>query len=210
MSKPGFDPNLFVDGIDPQNWNELNESLDRPMVNRALAGTYPPGSTFKPFMALAALTYGKRRPEQTISDPGYFNFGGHFFRDDKVGGHGMVDMYKSIVVSCDTYYYMLANDLGIDNIANFMRQFGFGSRTGIDITGEARGHPAVAGMENERRFKQKWYAGETISVGIGQGYNAYTPLQLAQAVATLANDGVMFRPHIVNYIEDIVDAQAHG
>ena len=102
VSKPGFDPNLFVDGIDPKNWKELNESIDRPMVNRALAGTYPPGSTFKPFMALAALTYGKRRPEQAISDPGGYNFGGHFFRDDKVGGHGMVDMYKSIVVSCDT------------------------------------------------------------------------------------------------------------
>jgi penicillin-binding protein 2 len=203
VSKPGFDPNLFVDGIDPQNWKELNESIDRPMVNRALAGTYPPGSTFKPYMALAALTYGKRRPEQTINDPGGFNFGGHFFRDDKVGGHGMVDMYKSLVVSCDTYYYMLANDLGIDNISNFMRQFGFGSRTGIDITGESAG--ILPSQEwKMKRFRQKWYAGETISVGIGQGYNSYTPLQLAQAVATLANDGVMFRPHIVNYVEDIV------
>ncbi len=203
VSKPGFDPNLFVDGIDPQNWKELNESIDRPMVNRALAGTYPPGSTFKPYMALAALTYGKRRPEQAISDPGGFNFGGHFFRDDKVGGHGMVDMYKSIVVSCDTYYYMLANDLGIDHISTFMRQFGFGTRTGIDITGESGG--ILPSQEwKMKRFKQKWYAGETISVGIGQGYNSYTPLQLAQAVATIANDGVMFRPHIVNYVEDIV------
>jgi penicillin-binding protein 2 len=203
VSKPGFDPNLFVDGIDPVNWKELNDSIDRPMVNRALAGTYPPGSTFKPYMALAALTYGKRRPEQAISDPGGFNFGGHFFRDDKVGGHGMVDMYKSIVVSCDTYYYMLANDLGIDNIANFMKQFGFGSRTGIDITGESAG--ILPSQEwKMKRFRQKWYAGETISVGIGQGYNSYTPLQLAQAVATIANDGVMFRPHIVNYVEDIV------
>ena len=203
VSKPGFDPNLFVDGIDPQNWKELNESVDRPMVNRALAGTYPPGSTFKPFMALAALTYGKRRPEQAISDPGGFNFGGHFFRDDKVGGHGMVDMYKSIVVSCDTYYYLLANDLGIDNISTFMKQFGFGSRTGIDLTGESAG--IVPSQEwKMKRFRQKWYAGETISVGIGQGYNSYTPLQLAQAIATIANDGVMFRPHIVNYVEDIV------
>ncbi len=203
VSKPGFDPNLFVDGIDPKNWKELNESIDRPMVNRALAGTYPPGSTFKPFMALAALTYGKRRPEQVISDPGGYNFGGHFFRDDKVGGHGMVDMYKSIVVSCDTYYYMLANDLGIDNISMFMKQFGFGSRTGIDITGESAG--ILPSQEwKMKRFRQKWYAGETISVGIGQGYNTYTPLQLAQAMATIANDGVMFRPHIVNYVEDIV------
>ena len=203
VSKPGFDPNLFVDGIDPKNWKELNESIDRPMVNRALAGTYPPGSTFKPFMALAALTYGKRRPEQVISDPGGYNFGGHFFRDDKVGGHGMVDMYKSIVVSCDTYYYMLANDLGIDNISMFMKQFGFGSRTGIDITGESAGILPSQDWKM-KRFRQKWYAGETISVGIGQGYNTYTPLQLAQAMAIIANDGVMFRPHIVNYVEDIV------
>ena len=207
VSKPGFDPNLFVDGIDPQNWKELNESLDRPMVNRALAGTYPPGSTFKPFMALAALTLGKRRPEQAISDPGYFMFGGHQFRDDKVGGHGLVDMYKSIVVSCDTYYYVLANELGIDNIAGFMRQLGFGSRTGIDINGESSG--VLPSQEWKRqRFKrpdqQKWYAGETISVGIGQGYNSYTPLQLAQAIATIANNGIMFKPHIVDYVEDVV------
>jgi penicillin-binding protein 2 len=122
VSKPGFDPNLFVDGIDPQSGGELNNSPDRPMVNRALAGTYPPGSTFKPFMALAALASGKRTPQQAISDPGYFTFGNHTFRDDKVGGHGMVDMYKSIVVSCDTYYYVLANDLGIDGISRFMAQ----------------------------------------------------------------------------------------
>jgi penicillin-binding protein 2 len=202
VSKPGFDPNLFVDGIDPQNWAELNDSPDRPMVNRALAGTYPPGSTFKPYMALAALTYGKRTPQQTIFDPGYFNFGGHMFRDDKVGGHGQVDMYKSLVVSCDTYYYMLANDLGIDNISKFVAQFGFGSRTGIDINGESAG--ILPSQEwKMRRFKQKWYAGETISIGIGQGYNSYTPLQMASAIATLANDGKMFRPHIVDYVENI-------
>ena len=202
VSKPGFDPNLFVDGIDVLNWNELNNSLDKPLVNRALFGTYPPGSTFKPFMALAALTLGKRTPQQAISDPGFFNFGGRQFRDDKVGGHGMVDMYKSIVVSCDTYYYVLANDLGIDAIARFMGQLGFGSRTGIDIEGESAG--VLPSQEwKMRRFNQKWFAGETISVGIGQGYNAYTPLQLATAIATIANDGVMFRPHIVNYVEDI-------
>jgi penicillin-binding protein 2 len=202
VSKPGFDPNLFVDGIDPQSWRELNNSPDRPMVNRALAGTYPPGSTFKPYMALAALTYGKRTPQQAISDPGYFMFGNHQFRDDKVGGHGTVDMYKSIVVSCDTYYYVLANDLGIDAIARFMSQLGFGSRTGIDIPGESAG--ILPSQEwKMRRFKQKWYAGETISIGIGQGYNAYTPLQLASAIATIANDGVMFRPHIVKYVEDV-------
>jgi len=202
VSKPGFDPNLFVDGIDPQNWGELNGSPDRPLVNRALSGTYPPGSTFKPYMALAALTLGKRTAQQEIADPGYYNFGNHVFHDDKVGGHGMVDMYKSIVISCDTYYYVLANDLKIDAISNFMRKFGFGSRTGIDIAGEAAG--VLPSREwKARRFKQDWYPGETISVGIGQGYNAYTPLQLATAISTLANDGVMYRPHIVNYVEDI-------
>ncbi|MDH4294138.1 MAG: penicillin-binding protein 2 [Betaproteobacteria bacterium] len=202
VSKPGFDPNLFVDGIDPQSWGELNGSPDKPLLNRASAGTYPPGSTFKPFMALAALFYGKRTPQQSISDPGFYMFGGHRFRDDKVDGHGMVDMHKSIVVSCDTYYYVLANDLGVDPIARFMTLLGFGSRTGIDIGGETAG--VLPSTEwKMRRYKQKWYAGETISVGIGQGYNSYTPLQLASATATLANDGVMFRPHIVNYIEDI-------
>lgn len=205
VSVPNYDPNLFVDGIGAVDWEALNNSPEKPMVNRALNGAYPPGSTFKPFMALGALTLGKRRPEQAIADPGGFNFGGHFFRDDKKGGHGMVDMYKSIVVSCDTYYYMLANDMGIDNIANFMGSIGLGSRTGIDIDGESEGVlPSQAWKK--KRFKkpeqQKWYAGETISIGIGQGYNAYTPIQLAQATATLANDGVMFRPHLVKHITD--------
>ena len=206
VSKPGFDPNLFVDGIDPASWDLLNNSPDRPMVNRALAGTYPPGSTFKPYMALAALELGKRTPQQTINDPGFFQFGNHRFRDDKPGGHGSVDMYKSLVASCDTYYYILSNDLGIDNIARFIGRFGFGAKTGIDIEGEATG--VLPSQEWKRkRFKkteqQKWYAGETISVGIGQGYNAYTPLQMAQAMAALANNGVMYRPHLVNYIENI-------
>lgn len=205
VSMPNYDPNQFVDGIDSENWRALNESPDKPMLNRALNGAYPPGSTFKPFMALAALEYGKRTPQQAIADPGFFTFGNHTFRDDKKGGHGMVDMYKSIVESCDTYYYTLANDLGIDAIAEFMGQFGFGEATGIDIAGESRGVlPSQAWKK--RRFRtpeqQKWYAGETVSVSIGQGYNAYTPLQLAQATATLANDGVMFRPHLVKYITD--------
>ncbi|HTJ96157.1 MAG TPA: penicillin-binding protein 2, partial [Rhodocyclaceae bacterium] len=205
VSMPNYDPNVFVDGIDSQNWKELNESTDKPMVNRAINGAYPPGSTFKPFMALAALTTGKRKAETTIFDPGFYNFGGHQFRDDKKGGHGSVDMYKSIVDSCDTYYYMLANDLGIDAISSFMGQFGFGSRTGVDIDGESKGVLPSQEWKKERFKKpeqQKWYAGETISIGIGQGYNAYTPIQLAQAVATLANNGVMFRPHLVKYVTD--------
>ena len=205
VSMPGYDPNLFVDGIDPQNWDALNGSPDKPMVNRALNGAYPPGSTIKPYMALGALEIGKRTPQQTIFDPGSYSFGGHVFRDDKKGGHGTVDMYKSLVQSCDTYYYMLSNDMGIDNIANFLRRFGFGQRTGVDIEGESEG--VLPSQEWKRKhFKkteqQRWYAGETISIGIGQGYNSYTPIQLAQAIATLANNGVMYRPHIVNFVTD--------
>ena len=209
VSNPTYDPNLFVDGITPENWKELNEHPDKPMINRTINGAYPPGSTFKPFMALAALEMGKRTPQQAISDPGYFNFGNHTFRDDKKGGHGSVDMYRSIVHSCDPYYYILANDMGIDNIARFMGQLGFGQRTGVDLgrddSGESRG--VLPSQEWKRkRFKkpeqQKWYAGETISIGIGQGYNAYTPIQLAQATAAVANRGVMFRPHLVNQIID--------
>jgi penicillin-binding protein 2 len=205
VSVPNYDPNLFVDGIASVDWDALNNSPDKPMVNRALNGTYPPGSTFKPYMALAALTYGKRRPEQVIFDPGYFTFGNYTFHDDKKGGHGSVDMYKSIVASCDTYYYMLANDLGIDNIANFMRQFGFGQRTGVDIEGESEGvlpSPEWKKKHYRKPEHQKWYAGETISIGIGQGYNSYTPIQLAQAMAALANNGVMYQPHLVRFITE--------
>jgi len=210
VSMPGYDPNLFVDGIGLADWEALNTSEDKPMVNRALNGAYPPGSTFKPFMALAALELGKRTPQQAIADPGHFSFGGHTFMDDKKGGHGMVDMYKSIVQSCNTYYYMLANEMGIDAIAGFMRQLGFGSRSGIDIEGESEGVLPSPEWKKKRFRKpeqQKWYAGETISIGIGQGYNAYTPIQLAQATAAIANDGVMYRPHLVKYVENIASGE---
>jgi penicillin-binding protein 2 len=211
VSKPTFDPNLFVDGIDPENWQALNESIDKPLLNRALRGTYPPGSTFKPYMALAALETGKRTPQQTIFDPGYFWFGGHKFRDDKEGGHGTVDMYKSIVQSCDTYYYMLANDLGVDTIHDQLKPFGFGELTGIDIAGESKGLlPSTAWKRAayHRPEQRKWYAGETISLGIGQGYNNYTILQLADAVASLANDGVRMKPHLVSEIDDVAHEKA--
>jgi len=206
VSKPGFDPNLFVDGIDPQSWAELNNSPDRPLNNRAIAGVYPPGSTFKPFMAMAALELGKRTPKSAINDPGYFEFGGRRFRDSKPGGHGYVDLYKSIVVSSDTFYYQLANDMGIDAISGFMGKFGFGSKSGIDLEGEATG--VLPSQEwKQKRFRrpeqQKWYAGETISIGIGQGYNAYTPIQLAVAMATLAANGEMYRPHLVSRIDNL-------
>ena len=203
VSKPTYDPNLFVDGIDSTNWDALNTSIDRPLLNRAISSAYPPGSTFKPFMALGALTAGKRTAGQTIADPGFFDFGGHRFRDDKKGGHGSVDMHKSIVVSCDTYYYRLASEWGIDGIADFMSQLGFGARSGIDINGESAGilpSPEWKKKRFKRPDQQKWYAGETVSVGIGQGYNSYTLLQLAQATATVANNGIMFRPHLVKYV----------
>ncbi|MEI7762675.1 MAG: penicillin-binding protein 2, partial [Comamonadaceae bacterium] len=207
VSKPTFDPNLFVEGIDSENWQALNESPDKPLLNRALRGTYPPGSTYKPFMALAALETGTRRPEQTISDPGFFMFGNHRFRDDKEGGHGTVNMYQSIVQSCDTYYYMLANDLGVDTIHEQMQRFGFGEFTGIDIFGEVRGLLPSTDWKRrayKRADQQKWYAGETISLGIGQGYNNFTMLQLASATATLANDGIKMKPHLVKEVVDIL------
>ncbi len=211
VSKPNFDPNLFVDGIDVESWKALNESPDKPLLNRALRGTYPPGSTFKPFMALAALTLGKRTPQQTVYDPGYFNFGNHRFNDDKEGGHGTVDMYKSIVQSCDTYYYMLANDLGVDAIHDFMAPLGLGQLTGIDLQGELRGTlPSTEWKRTAYKKKeaQKWYAGETISLGIGQGYNTFTMLQLAQAEATVAAGGHRFTPHLVRAVENYETRQA--
>jgi len=187
-------------------------SPDRPLNNRAIAGLYPPGSTFKPYMALAALELGKRTPQSTIHDPGYFIFGDRRFRDSVAGGHGTVDLYKSIVLSSDTYYYMLANDLGIDAIAGFMKRFGFGSRTGIDLDGEAEGvlpSPEWKHARFSRPEQQRWYAGETISIGIGQGYNAYTPVQLALALATLANNGAMYRPHLVSHIDNPRTGERH-
>lgn len=209
VSKPGFDPNLFVDGIDHLNWRLLNESIDKPLNNRALRGVYPPGSTFKPFMALAGLELGKRTFQYAINDPGYFSLPGsqHRFRDWKPGGHGKVDLHKSLVISCDTYYYMLANDLGITNMFNFISQFGFGRKTGIDIPGEVAG--LLPSPEwKMKRFKQSWFPGDTISVGIGQGYNLATPLQLTFATMILANNGTAYRPHFVKQIQNSITGRS--
>ena len=206
VSKPTFDPNLFVDGIDVDNWQALNESPDKPLLNRALRGTYPPGSTYKPFMALAALQSGKRAEKTLISDPGFFMFGNHRFRDDKEGGHGVVDMYKSIVESCDTYYYTLARDMGVDLIYEQMKPLGFGQITGIDILGESRGVLPSTDWKRttyKKAEQQRWYSGETISLGIGQGYNSFTMLQVAHATATIANNGLKMRPHIVREVLDV-------
>ena len=201
VSKPGYEPSLFVDGIDPESWDELNNSPDHPLNNRALRGQYPSGSTIKPFMALAGLYYNIRSPARAISDPGYFTLPGssHQYRDWKKGGHGSVDMFKSIVISCDTYYYGLATELGIDNIYSFLSRFGFGKKTGIDLEGETSG--LLPSQEwKMKRYKEKWYAGDTVSVGIGQGYNLVTPMQLAYATATLANNGIAYKPHLVREV----------
>lgn len=210
VSKPTFDPNLFVDGIDSENWTMLNESIDKPLLNRALRGTYPPGSTYKPFMALGALATGKRSATQVIHDGGSWAFGGHVFRSHGDHGLGAVDMHTSIVKSSNVYYYSLANEMGVDLMHDFMKPLGFGQLTGIDIFGEVRGVlPSTEWKRNyyKRPEQKKWYAGETISLGIGQGYNSFTMLQMAQAVATLANNGVKHKPHLVIATEDSLTKQ---
>ena len=205
VSKPTFDPNLFVDGIDTESWQMLNESIDKPLLNRALRGTYPPGSTYKPFMAMAALQTGRRAATTVINDNGSWMFGGHEFRSHGDHGLGPVDMHAAISKSSNVYFYSLANDLGVDTIHDFMKPLGFGQLTGIDIQGESRG--VLPSQEWKRNYykrpeQQKWYAGETISLGIGQGYNTFTMLQLAQAMSILANNGVKHKPQLVIATQD--------
>ncbi|OYQ42173.1 penicillin-binding protein 2 [Rhodoferax sp. TH121] len=205
VSKPTFDSNLFVEGIDQENWQMLNESIDKPLLNRALRGTYPPGSTYKPFMALAALETGARTPQTLINDPGFYMFGGNRFGSPENEKGGIMDMRRAIVESSNVYFYSLANELGVDTMHDFMKPLGFGQHTGIDIHGEVRG--VLPSQEWKRKYykrpeQQKWYAGETISLGIGQGYNSFTMLQLAQAVATVANNGVKHKPQLVIATQD--------
>jgi len=202
VSQPGYDPNPFIDGIDTQSWDELNNSPDVPLNNRALRGQYPPGSTIKPFMALAGLNFHTRKPEQTINDSGVYYLPGSSrqYRDWKAGGHGSVNMFKAIQMSCDIYFYGLATEMGIDNIFNYLSRFGFGKKTGIDMEGETSG--LLPSQEwKKKRYGQIWYPGDTVSVGIGQGYNLVTPLQLAMTTATLANNGVAYQPHLVKEVQ---------
>jgi len=203
VSRPGFDPNLFVDGIDPETWKSLNESPERPMVNRALRGIYPPGSTIKPLMALAGLELGLRKPGDSINDPGVFSLpnSSHQFRDWKRGGHGIVNLRRSISQSCDTYYYKLAVDMGIERMHDYLAQFGLGEKTGIDLDGETAGLLPSPDWK-QRRWKQPWYPGETVIAGIGQGYHLTTPLQLAAATAMLANGGKQIEPRLVQAVRD--------
>lgn len=207
VSKPTFDPNLFVDGIDSENWKELNESPDKPLLNRALRGTYPPGSTYKPFMALAALNTNKRSPSTIIMDNGVFNFGGHRFRSPENELGGAMDMRRAIVKSSNVYFYSLANELGVDLIHDQMEPLGFGRLTGIDLKGEVTGILPSTDWKRKaykRAEQRKWYAGETISLGIGQGYNNFTMLQMASANATLASGGQRYQPRVVRQIESVL------
>jgi len=210
VSKPTFDPNLFVDGIDVDSWRELNESADKPLLNRALRGTYPPGSTFKPFMAIAALNSGKRSPTTVINDGGTFQFGNHTFRSHGDKGVGPVDMVRSIVKSSNVYYYSLANEMGVDLMHAQLQPFGLGVRTGIDLEGEVTGVLPSTDWKKQyfnRPEQQRWYAGETISLGIGQGYNSFTMLQMASATAALVSGGQRHRPRLVREVEDAADGR---
>ena len=207
VSKPTFDPNLFVDGIDVESWRDLNENLDKPLLNRALRGTYPPGSTFKPFMAMAALNTGKRAPGTVVVDNLVYSFGGRNFGSPETDRAGPKDMRLAIVSSSNVYFYSLANEMGVDLIHDQLAPFGFGRKTDIDVLGEVTGDLPSTEWKR-RRFKkpeqQRWYAGETISLGIGQGYNNFTMLQLATAMSTLATGGLRFKPRLVREVEDVV------
>ena len=205
VSAPSFDPNLFIDGIDVESWRQLNESPDHPLINRPLYSTYPIGSTYKPFVGLAALSLGKRSATQRMPDPGYFELGGQRFRNAGGAVYGPTDMHRAIVVSSDTYFYSLGPEIGVNALHDFSKQFGFGQITGIDLDGERRG--VLPSTEWKRQAykqpsQQRWYAGETVSVAVGQGYNAFTLLQLAQATAVLANRGVYMKPHLVREVEE--------
>jgi penicillin-binding protein 2 len=198
VSKPGFDPNLFVEGISPQNYQALQTSEDKPLFNRALRGRYPPGSTAKPFIGLAGLEYKLTYFGKRTFCPGYFQLPGHDhkYRDWKKEGHGPMDLTSAIVQSCDVYFYDLALQLGIDRIHAFLSHFGFGQRSGVDIAGDLPG--LLPSQEWKRRTRQEpWFAGETLIVGIGQGYFLTTPLELANATATLAARGIRYSPRIV-------------
>lgn len=198
VSSPSFNPNLFVTGISHTDYSALRDNLDQPLYNRALQGVYPPGSTIKPMEGLGGIHYGTVDWGTTIYDPGYFHLPGdsHKFRDWKKTGHGSVNLHKSIVESCDTYFYVLSYQLGIDRMNEWMRQFGFGQKTGVDLPSESEGlYPNPEWKMRTR--KSKWLKGETISVSIGQGAFTATPLQLAMATSIMANHGAHVIPHVL-------------
>ena len=194
VSRPGFDPNPFVTGISSKDYKALRDSPDQPLYNRALRGLYPPGSTVKPFIALAGLEYGVIDFSHRLYCPGFFRL-----PNWRKGGHGTVDMNDAITQSCDVYFYDLAMALGIDRLSEFMHTFGFGEKSGIDLVGEVSG--LMPSKEWKRSHRNRpWYPGETVITGIGQGYTQVTPLQLARATGTLANYGKVVNPHLVHEI----------
>lgn len=205
VSNPSFDPNLFVAGISSKDYGALRDSLDLPLLNRMIAGEYPPGSTIKPHLALAGLESGVITPDYQIYDPGFFQLPGQTrqFRDWKKGGHGGgINTHLAIAQSCDIFFYQLANRMGIDRMHDFLQPFGLGEPTGVDLSGERKG--VLPSREWKRkRFKQQWYPGDTINAGIGQGYHLATPMQLALATATLAKRGIRIRPHLVKSIDGV-------
>lgn len=201
VSRPGFDPNPFVYGISRKAYKKLQESDDQPLFNRALRGQYPPGSTIKPFIGLAGLEYNVTEFHHKLYCPGFYQLPKlkHKYRDWKRWGHGLVDLNDSITQSCDVYFYDLARTLGIDKMHEFLEKFGFGKKTGIDLVGEKAGL-LPSKTWKRKKLKQPWYPGETLIVGIGQGFVQVTPLQLARATATLANHGKIVTPHLVDRI----------
>lgn len=200
-SRPGFDPNPFVVGISNTAYQALQSSPDQPLFNRALRGLYPPGSTIKPFMALAGLEYNTISAQQQLFCPGSYQLPNspHQYRDWKKSGHGSVNVSEAITQSCDVYFYRLAGMIGIDHIHSFLQKFGFGEKTGIDLIGEKSGLLPSRAWKMAKK-NQLWFPGETLITGIGQGYHQVTPLQLAKATATLANKGKIVTPHLVNEI----------
>jgi len=198
VSQPSFDSNLFINGIDETNWRRLNDSVHKPLINRVVSGLYPPGSTLKPFVALAALENNIRRPPFSITDKGFYNMPNQSktFRDWKKGGHGEVDLIKAIAVSCDTFFYGLGVELGIPKLNIVLKRFGFGEKTNIDMPNEKRGLIA-SNKWKKAKYKKKWYQGETAITAIGQGYTQTTPIQLALATAKLINRNNNLRPHLL-------------
>jgi penicillin-binding protein 2 len=207
VSTPTFDPNGFARGLTVGEYAALQNDIDKPLYDRALRGVYPPGSTIKPLVALAALEYGSTDPKATRFCRGVFQLPGssHRYRDWKKGGHGTVNMHKAIAESCDVYFYDVADHLGIDRLHDFLASFGLGGETGIDIAGERPGLvPSKAWKRQafKRKELQTWFPGETVIAGIGQGYLLATPLQLAQMAATIATRGKRFAPRLVKRIRD--------
>lgn len=196
VSRPAFDPNLFAGHISAANWKSLTDNPDNPLLNRAIQAQFAPGSTFKPLVAMAGLETGTIDDNFSVRCNGGANFYGRFFKCWTKGGHGSVDVHAGIVHSCDVFFYTLGNKLGIDNIAEYAEEAGIGKKTGIDLPGEAEGLMPSSKWKL-RTQREKWYAGETISVAIGQGAVTVTPIQLASAIGGMANGGVWFKPHLV-------------